>query len=96
MHAVLGLLGCRRGTDSAQRGRPRLGLRSQVAPLLGPARCGPQEHVAPAFFGMKSKQGLPKVVGLVLESCPVHPSSKKNPIKMNKNGFFEGATACAL
>lgn len=80
MHAVLGLLGCRRGTDSAQHGRPRLGLRSQVAPLLGPARCGPQEHVAPAFFGMKFKQGLPKVVGLVLESCPVHPSSKKkNP-----------------
>lgn len=93
MHAALGFLGCGRGTDSAQRGRPGLGLRSRAAPLLGPACCG---HVAPAFLGMKSKQGLPEVVGLVLQSCPAHPSLKKKPIKMSKNGFFGGAAACAL
>jgi len=46
------------------------------------------------FLGMKSKQGLPKVVGLLLQNCPTHPSLKKK--KKEQKQVFGGATACAL
>lgn len=70
MHSALGLLGCRRGTDSAQRGRPKLGLRSQVAPLLGTAHYGPQGHVAPSFLGIKFQAGAAQGCGAGAAELP--------------------------
>lgn len=48
---VLGLLGCGRGTELAQHRQHWLGLRSKATPLLRPAPCDPQGHIASAFWG---------------------------------------------